>query len=33
VLYGFGFWRGLFTRVNRSKPATTEVVIEPMALG
>ena len=30
VLYGLGFWRGLFTQVDRSKPAKTEVVIERM---
>jgi len=30
-LYGLGFWRGLFTWVDRSKPATTEVLIEKMA--
>lgn len=28
IFYGFGFWRGLFTRVDRSKAATTEVVLE-----
>jgi succinoglycan biosynthesis protein ExoA len=32
VLYGLGFWRGLFTRVGGSKPATTEVVIERMTV-
>jgi succinoglycan biosynthesis protein ExoA len=26
--YGLGFWRGLFTSVKKSKPATTEVLIE-----
>lgn len=30
LLYGLGFWRGLFTRVDRSKPATTEVLLERM---
>ena len=29
--YGLGFWRGLFTRVDHSKPATTEVTIERMS--
>jgi len=28
LFYGIGFWRGLFTRVERSKTATTHVVIE-----
>jgi succinoglycan biosynthesis protein ExoA len=28
IFYGFGFWRGLFTRVRRSKPAAIEVVLE-----
>ena len=31
-LYGLGFWRGLFTRVNRSKPATTEVTFDRIQL-
>ncbi len=26
--YGLGFWRGLFSRVDQTKPATTEVTIE-----
>ena len=30
--YGLGFWRGLFTRVDRSKPATTEVTFERITL-
>ncbi len=30
--YGVGFWRGLFTRVNRTKPATTEVTFDRPAL-
>jgi succinoglycan biosynthesis protein ExoA len=30
--YGLGFWRGLFTSVKKSKPATTEVLIERMPL-
>lgn len=30
--YGLGFWRGLVTRVNRSKPAKTEVVLERVTL-
>ncbi|HMJ90012.1 MAG TPA: glycosyltransferase family 2 protein [Candidatus Acidoferrum sp.] len=28
VFYGVGFWRGLFTSINKSKPAMTEVLIE-----
>ena len=32
VFYGVGFWRGLFTRVDRSKPATTEVTFDRIAL-
>jgi GT2 family glycosyltransferase len=32
VLYGLGFWRGLFSRVEKSKPATTEVVLERVTL-
>jgi succinoglycan biosynthesis protein ExoA len=32
VFYGLGFWRGLFTRVDRSKSAATEVAIERMAM-
>jgi glycosyltransferase involved in cell wall biosynthesis len=32
VFYGIGFWRGLFTRVDRSKPATTEVTLDRIAL-
>jgi hypothetical protein len=28
LFYGIGFWRGLFTSVKKSKPATTEVLIE-----
>jgi len=31
-LYGIGFWKGLFSRVNRTKPATTEVTLERVAL-
>jgi succinoglycan biosynthesis protein ExoA len=31
LFYGLGFWRGLFTQVDRSKPATTEVSLERMA--
>jgi len=31
VFYGLGFWRGLFTRVDKSKPATTEVLIERLS--
>ena len=30
--YGLGFWRGLFTRVDRSKPATTEVTFDRIVL-
>ncbi len=30
--YGLGFWRGLFTRVHRSKPATTDVTFDRIAL-
>ncbi len=30
VLYGLGFWRGLFTRADRSQPVRTEVGIERM---
>lgn len=30
--YGLGFWRGLFTRIDRSKPATTEVTFERIQL-
>ncbi len=26
--YGLGFWRGLFTRVDRTRPATTEVTFD-----
>ena len=32
VFYGIGFWRGMFTRIDRSKPATTEVTFDRMAL-
>lgn len=28
VFYGLGFWRGLFTRVDRTKPASTEVTFD-----
>lgn len=28
LFYGLGFWRGLFSRVEKTKPATTEVVLE-----
>jgi hypothetical protein len=31
-LYGLGFWRGLFTRVDRSKPAATEVTFDRITL-
>jgi succinoglycan biosynthesis protein ExoA len=30
--YGLGFWRGLFTRVKQTKPATTEVTFDRPAL-
>ena len=30
--YGLGFWRGMFTRVDHSKPATTEVTFDRIAL-
>ena len=30
--YGLGFWRGLFTRVDGSKPATTEVTFDRITL-
>ncbi len=30
--YGVGFWRGLFSRVERTKPATTEVSIDRISL-
>ena len=30
--YGLGFWRGMFTRVDRSKPATTEVTFDRVAI-
>ena len=32
ILYGLGFWRGLFTRVERSKPARTEVELERISV-
>ena len=32
VFYGLGFWRGLFTRVDRTQPATTEVTFDRPAL-
>jgi succinoglycan biosynthesis protein ExoA len=32
ILYGFGFWRGLFTRVGGQKPSTTEVLLERAAV-
>lgn len=32
LLYGLGFWRGLFTPVGRDRPAATEVLIERMVL-
>lgn len=32
VFYGLGFWRGLLTRIDQSKPATTEVLLERMRL-
>ena len=28
LFYGLGFWRGLFSRVDRTKPATTEVTFD-----
>ena len=28
LFYGLGFWRGLFSRVEKTKPATTEVELE-----
>ncbi len=28
VFYGLGFWKGLFTRLDRARPAATEVLIE-----
>jgi succinoglycan biosynthesis protein ExoA len=31
VFYGLGFWRGLFTSIKKSKPATTEVLIERLS--
>jgi succinoglycan biosynthesis protein ExoA len=30
TLYGLGFWRGLFSRVTKTKPATTDVLLERM---
>jgi hypothetical protein len=30
--YGIGFWRGLFSRLDRTKPATTDVTFERIAL-
>lgn len=30
LFYGLGFWRGLFTRVERKSPTTTEVLLERM---
>lgn len=30
ILYGLGFWRGLFSRVTKTKPATTDVLLERM---
>ena len=32
ILYGLGFWRGLFTRVEHSKPARTDVDLERISL-
>jgi len=32
IFYGLGFWHGLFTRVNRSKPATTEVTFDRITI-
>jgi cellulose synthase/poly-beta-1,6-N-acetylglucosamine synthase-like glycosyltransferase len=32
VFYGLGFWSGLFSRVEKTKPATTEVTLERIAL-
>jgi succinoglycan biosynthesis protein ExoA len=32
MLYGIGFWRGLFSRVEKTKPASTEVLLERMTL-
>jgi cellulose synthase/poly-beta-1,6-N-acetylglucosamine synthase-like glycosyltransferase len=31
LFYGIGFWRGLFGRVDKTKPATTEVHLERMS--
>lgn len=28
LFYGFGFWRGLFGKINQTKPATTQVQID-----
>jgi succinoglycan biosynthesis protein ExoA len=32
VFYGLGFWRGLFGRIDKTKPATTEVLLERMTV-
>jgi cellulose synthase/poly-beta-1,6-N-acetylglucosamine synthase-like glycosyltransferase len=32
MLYGIGFWRGLFSRVERTKPATTDVTFDRISL-
>lgn len=32
LFYGIGFWRGLFNRIDRSKPAVTEVQLEVIAV-
>ena len=32
LFYGLGFWRGLFSRVEKTKPATTEVTLERIAI-
>jgi hypothetical protein len=32
LFYGLGFWRGLFSRVDRTKPASTDVTFDRIAL-
>jgi succinoglycan biosynthesis protein ExoA len=32
LFYGIGFWRGLFNRIDQSKPASTDVQIESVAI-
>lgn len=32
LFYGLGFWRGLFSRIDRTKPASTDVTFERIAL-